>query len=446
LSNDEHTDMTKSIITKIVTITFAFILCISFCISSITTSYSIDVFKTPSNITTTNINNSNTHTTQISVQNYDKLKNCTQDQHTPTDGITYLTHFSCGHVTILGNGTTLREFTLIAQENTNVPIANNGLTFNSSWTYNGSIPGPTIRMTEGDLVHITLINSKDSMHAHSIHMHSIHDGTMDGIPGASGNSGLVEPGHSYTYSFIAQPFGVYPYHCHVEPVDEHINQGLYGMMIIDPKTPRPQMTEMVMLMNGYNLNYSGVDRIPTVDEVKKGEFPENNHANQVYTVNGVAFEYQDHPIHLETEKSYRIYLVNMLEFDPLNNFHLHGNLFNYYPSGTSLKPEYKNDMVDMMQGDRGILEFTYDFPGMFMFHAHKTEFTMKGWMGMFNVTKPDGKGLENIDLASTTNANAKNNFNSIATNATQTVETSHTPTKTITNRHSGNSNGGLVGI
>ena len=96
------------------------------------------------------------------------------------------------------------------------------------------------------------------------------------------------------------------------------------------------MTEMAMLMNGYNLNYSSVDRILTVDEVKKGEFPENNHANQVYTVNGVAFEYMDHPIHLETGKPYRIYLVNILEFDALNNFHLHGNLFNYYPSGTSL--------------------------------------------------------------------------------------------------------------
>ncbi|MGN6629089.1 MAG: multicopper oxidase domain-containing protein, partial [Candidatus Nitrosocosmicus sp.] len=365
--------MAKSINTKIITITFTFTLCIIFS-SLITSSYSIDVFNTPSNSSTINGNNSNTRTTQISVQDYDKLKNCTQDQHTPTNGITYLTHFSCGHVTVLKNGTTMREFTLIAQENTNIPIANNGLTFNSSWTYNGSIPGPTMRMTEGDLIHITLINSKDSMHAHSIHMHSIHDGTMDGIPGASGNSGLVEPGHSFTYSFIAQPFGVYPYHCHVEPVDEHINQGLYGMMIIDPKTPRPQMTEMAMLMNGYNLNYSGVDRIPTVDEVKKGEFPENNHANQVYTVNGVAFEYQDHPIHLEIGKPYRIYLVNMLEFDPLNNFHIHGNLFDYYPSGTSLKPEYKNDMVDMMQGDRGILEFTYNFPGMFMFHAHKTEF------------------------------------------------------------------------
>ena len=335
--------------------------------------------------------NSN-RSTPISVQSYDKLKNCAVDQRTPTNAITYLTHFSCGHVTTFQNGTTLRQFTLIAKENVTVPISNTGLTL-GAWTYNGSIPGPTMRMTEGDQIQITLINSKDSLHPHSIHMHSIHPGAMDGVPGASGDSGMVLPGHSYTYHFSAQPFGVYPYHCHVEPIDQHVNNGLYGMMIIDPKTPRPKMTEMAMLMNGYDLNYSkeGVDRLPTVQEVKTG-LPESQHSNQVYTVNGVAFEYRDHPIHLVTGQPYRIYLVNMLEFDPLNNFHLHGNLFNYYPSGTSLTPDYKNDIVSMMQGDRGILEFNYPYPGIYMFHAHKTEFTMKGWMGMFDVTKPKEMG------------------------------------------------------
>src|SRR6185437_494714 len=157
------------------------------------------------------------------VQAYDKLKNCAPDQHTPTNGITYLTHFSCGHVTALKNGTTLRQFTLIAKENVVLPISNTGLTF-SAWTYNNSIPGPTMRMTEGDHIQLLFINSKDSKHDHSIHMHSIHAGSMDGMMGPAGD---VAPGKSFTYTFTAAPFGVYPYHCHVEPADEHINQGLY---------------------------------------------------------------------------------------------------------------------------------------------------------------------------------------------------------------------------
>lgn len=222
------------------------------------------------------------------------------------------------------------------------------------------------------------------------------------------------------------------------------------MIIIDPKTPRPQMTEMVMLMDGYNLNYTRLDRIPTVEEVKKGELPDNNHQNQVYTINGVAFEYNDHPIHLLTGHPYRIYLENMLEFDPLNNFHMHGNLFNYYPSGTSLEPEYKNDIVDMMQGDRGILEFTYKFPGTFMFHAHKTEFTMKGWMGMFNVTDTGSAQLEKHNLISNVNGIANNNNNNLygntvtSSNTNQTRETLPASENTISS--SSPSNRDLVGV
>jgi hypothetical protein len=75
----------------------------------------------------------------------------------------------------------------------------------------------------------------------------------------------------------------------------------------------------------------------------------------------------------------------MLEFDVANSFHLHGNMFEYYPSGTAMNPAYKTDIVTLGQGDRGIMEFTYDKPGMYMFHAHINRFTNLGWMGMFNV-------------------------------------------------------------
>jgi hypothetical protein len=76
----------------------------------------------------------------------------------------------------------------------------------------------------------------------------------------------------------------------------------------------------------------------------------------------------------------------MLEFDPLNNFHLHANMFDYYPSGTRLQSDELTDIITTNQGERGILEFKYKYPGKFMFHAHKTEFAEKGWMGTFFVT------------------------------------------------------------
>jgi FtsP/CotA-like multicopper oxidase with cupredoxin domain len=122
---------------------------------------------------------------------------------------------------------------------------------------------------------------------------------------------------------------------------------------------------MVMVMNGYDTDFD----------------TENN----FYTVNGIPYYYMEHPIQIEQDRLVRVYLVNMLEFDPINNFHLHANMYQLYRSGTNLVPDEYTDMVTMSQGERGILEFKYKFPGQYMFHAHKTEFAEKGWMGLFFV-------------------------------------------------------------
>src|SRR5690348_7294845 len=134
MSNNFSAGNTKSLIAKLIIIP-CFIVTGLLSLLPITSSYSIDVFKSASTSASNNQSNenitNNTTTASISPQSYDRLKKCSQDQHTPTNGITYLTHFSCGHVTILQNGTTLRSFSLIAQENVSIPIANNGLNFNA---------------------------------------------------------------------------------------------------------------------------------------------------------------------------------------------------------------------------------------------------------------------------------------------------------------------------
>jgi manganese oxidase len=339
------------------------------------------------------------------VVNYDKDKNCATDQNTPTTYKTYLTHFACGHVTTFSNGTTLRQFTLIVDDyhgvGKNVTITKQGLQF-PAWTFNGTVPGPTLRMTQGDHVIVDVINSKSSALIHSWHVHSIHSGTVDGV---MGNSGMIFPGLDFKYTFIANPYGIYPYHCHMAPVETHINRGLYGMMIIDPPyaEKRTPAFEMVMLMNGYsygdlNNTVGGggwiVDQGPPTPKQMANAterakiIGENPPGNDVYSVNGMAFGYTGKDaIHLKVGQHVRIYLVNMLEFDPLNNFHLHGEMFHYIPTGTFEEPTMYTDIISLMQGDRGILEFAYHFPGEFMFHAHKNEFSRLGWQGFFNVTK-----------------------------------------------------------
>jgi len=320
--------------------------------------------------------------------------NCATNLSERPNPIQYLTYFNCGHVSTLKNGTKLRQFNLIASENNVIPISDintNDPVLYNAWTFNDTIPGPTMRMTEGDHIQITVYNSNSSTHAHSLHMHSIHSGDMDGM---TGPAGTIPPGGHFTYSFIASPFGVYPYHCHIEPIQTHLNHGLYGAMIIDPKIPREPAKEMVMLMNGYNLaddympDSVSPEHPPSATEIRTdfGKVTKGDEGgNQIYTVNGEAFVYRDQPIQLVTDQPYRIYLVNMLEFDAVNSFHLHGDMFDYYPSGTGTNPAYKTDIVTLGQGDRGIMEFTYHNTGMFMFHAHINEFTNLGWMGMFNV-------------------------------------------------------------
>ena len=66
-----------------------------------------------------------------------------------------------------------------------------------------------------------------------------------------------------------------------------------------------------------------------------------------------------------------------------NNLHLHGNLYKYYPTGTDLVPSFYTDMITLSQTERGIMEFEYQYPGKYLFHAHKVEFSEKGWVGIF---------------------------------------------------------------
>jgi FtsP/CotA-like multicopper oxidase with cupredoxin domain len=271
------------------------------------------------------------------------------------DADKYLRSFNYGRISTLADGTTVREFTLVADDKQTREISP-GVYFNV-WTFNGTVPGPTLRATEGDLIRIKFINNGTV--PHTIHTHGIHKAEMDGV------FETINPSGRFVYEFYAEQFGVYPYHCHVQPLEEHISRGLYGVYIVDPKTPRPPADEMVMIMNGFDTDFD----------------TENN----FYGVNSIPFYYMHHPIEIEKDRLVRVYLVNMLEFDQINNFHLHGNLYNFSRSGTSLEPDELTDMVTMSQGERGILEFKYKYPGQYMFHAHKTEFAEKGWTGMFLV-------------------------------------------------------------
>jgi manganese oxidase len=247
----------------------------------------------------------------------------------------------------------LREYALTAVDREIEVLA--GITF-SAWTYNGSVPGPVIRATEDDLLRVRFANA--GSHPHTIHFHGVHPPNMDGV------FQIVEPGGSFTYEFPARPYGMHLYHCHSTPLKKHIAKGLYGAFIVDPPAPRPPAQELVMVLSGFDTDGDG--------------------ANNFYGVNGPGFYYAKYPIRVRRSKTVRIFLANLTEFDLINSFHLHGEFFRYYPTGSTDTFEY-TDTVMLCQGQRGIIEIDFHHAGRFMFHAHQSEFTELGWMGFFEV-------------------------------------------------------------
>ena len=272
-----------------------------------------------------------------------------------------LVDYEVGEISTLPDGRTLRTFK-IHSINKTIEIAPG--VFFEAWTYNGRVPGPTLRATEGERIRIEFTNLGDR--PHSMHFHGFHPAEMDGAMLHQ----LVPEHGSFLYEFDADPVGVHIYHCHATPLTQHIHNGLYGFWIVDPKAPRAPAKELFMMMNAFDPNY---------DE-----------ENEIYAVNTVAFHYQRHPIEVKQNELLRIYVANITEFDPINSFHIHATFFDYYPTGTQTTPRDYTDTIIQGQAERGIVEVRFPYPGDYMFHAHKTEFVERGWMGMFHVIPSEG--------------------------------------------------------
>jgi FtsP/CotA-like multicopper oxidase with cupredoxin domain len=272
------------------------------------------------------------------------------------DPTAFATRFDGGIVSLLPDGRTLRQYHFVAVDR-EIEIAP-GVWF-PAWTYNGSVPGPTIRCTEGDRIRVRFQNA--GSHPHTIHFHGFHAANMDGVFEA------VDPGDTFVYEFDADPFGLHLYHCHTTPLRRHIHKGLYGAFIVDPPGGRPPAREYVFVMNGFDTDFDA--------------------ENEFYAVNTVAFHYMRHPLPATVGEKVRLYVVNALEFDLINSLHVHANFFDVFRTGTRLEPNEFTDTIMFCQGERHILELEFRHPGRFMFHAHQSEFAELGWMGFFDVAE-----------------------------------------------------------
>lgn len=227
----------------------------------------------------------------------------------------------------------------------------NGVTY-EAWMYNGTAPGPTLRANEGDLFRVNFRNLTSENH--NIHFHGRHSVIHDGWE-------PIPPGGETVYEIEAGPTGFHPYHCHVAPIGRHISKGLYGAMIVDPPGGRPPAHEFTLTLSSWD--------------------PDETGRPQVYTWNGIAGGYGKFPLRVPAGELIRLYVLNMVEGEPLASFHVHAETFDVFPSGTSLIPTMRTDVISLTQTERAIVELTFPERGRYMFHPHQSWMVERGAMG-----------------------------------------------------------------
>ncbi len=253
-----------------------------------------------------------------------------------------------------------KEYTLIAQD-ADLEIAPGKVV--KTWTFNGTMPGPTLRFTEGENVSIKFINKSPT--AHTIHFHGNHDDANDGV------FPQIMPNESYTYNITAAPAGALQYHCHAMPTSLHIRMGMYGAMIVDPiDKPLEPAREFVMVMSEF-------------DSKNIMEFE-----TEYYPINGYADKYVTNPLEINHDELIRLYVMNIGTTIPYQ-FHLHSTTFKAYPSGL-----WSNEPIDAQTfpvgpGDAAIIEARWEYPGTYLFHSHGFQ-EERGNMGQIYVSEDDG--------------------------------------------------------
>lgn len=229
----------------------------------------------------------------------------------------------------------------------------------TAWTYNGTVPGPLLRVTEGDQVRIILTNELPD--PTSIHWHGIPvPNAMDGVPPFT--QPAVQPGESFVYEFTAPPAGTFMYHSHME-TDKQIMIGLYAPFIVDPIEPQADApdVDVMWLLSEWRVGPDG-ETYPAM--------PMAGSEPNYFTINGKAFP-DTEPIVVQKGDRVRVRLAGIGQF--LHPMHLHGMNFRIVAyDGVSLPPEQQivRNTLPLAPGEIVDIEFIAENPGTWVFHCH----------------------------------------------------------------------------
>ncbi len=242
------------------------------------------------------------------------------------------------------------------------------------WTFNGSVPGPVIRVKVGDTIRVHLKNPATSALSHSIDFHASQVAWNDEMTS-------IKPGEEKLYEWKAEYAGVWMYHCGTAPALHHIANGMYGMVIVEPAAGLPKVDkEFAVVQSEW---YLGAQGQPT-DLAKAAS---GNPAPDFVMFNGVANQYKDNPIKVGTGERVRIFFLNAgPNID--SSFHIVGTIFDtVIKEGIWLKRlndgNWGSQAVDLAPAQGAIIEFQTAEDGLYPMVTHAFNFVGRGALGLF---------------------------------------------------------------
>jgi nitrite reductase (NO-forming) len=241
-----------------------------------------------------------------------------------------------------------------------------------AWTFGGTVPGPVIRVHLGDTVRVHLKN--EGTMAHSIDFHASQTAMNDQMV-------AIQPGASFTYTFKADYAGVWMYHCGTAPALEHIANGMFGMVIVEPKGGLPKVDqEFTLVQNEWYLGPQG----QPADYAKANS---TSPAPDFVTFNGVANQYKDNPLMVTSKGRVRVFVLDAgPNLD--SSFHVVGTIFDtVIKEGIELLPNnpggWGSQAVDLAPAQGAIIEFSPQEDGMYPFVTHAFNLVNHGAIGVF---------------------------------------------------------------
>ncbi|HEX5589779.1 MAG TPA: multicopper oxidase domain-containing protein [Candidatus Limnocylindrales bacterium] len=248
------------------------------------------------------------------------------------------------------------------------------------WTFGGTVPGPVIRVKVGDTIRIHLINPAESQLAHSVDFHASQVAWNDEMTS-------INPGEEKVYEWKADYAGVWMYHCGTSPALHHIANGMYGMVIVEPREGLPPVdAEFAFVQSEWYLGPQG--QPASLTKAAAGA-----PAPDFVVWNGVANQYLDNPVAVGTGERIRVFVLNAgPSID--SSYHVVGTIFSsVIKEGVRLDlgnpGNYGSQAVDLSPAQGAIIEFEMPEDGLYPMVTHAFNFVGRGALGLFQAGDGD---------------------------------------------------------